>query len=962
MKPLLEGRASERLKPECVVYIKEFYREVSCFWDFPDIEISISLSKCFRCILNGGADPYKLRADLVPWESDGTKTQVTDKLFLQDVIREGLAIDKIIEDFGRAMNSVSNGMTEFRPSAFNDREGSVDLGNAAGQYLGNINSMSSAISSSVDSQAVSQSSIQEWVLTLLDLSIDLSANDRSAAYMCRHGLCRGAVVFLNEFAAKNFRNPKVALSVELLWTCLESYIIHAGEMFSESRDVYMQIDIVDFEFTLNVFKDVVFKIIHQGYRLTDKELRNELIIVLTLLSRFPRSTPAFLQSGMLNLLITYSCVTECGKDGWPFFMQPIAKIRNFGSIFDIDLEFKRHLWSLVSDLMSSDDEDVITSVAASPLVDMLLMYLEHSTVQSEHQSIAHRVHGVDTSLSKSLLPKEKPQKELIGLAATFSDLPQTADMDSTAKTDAGEGDALSVRKHILAFVSALSVHQLIEFQMVAVVFLAQHCCRLLGEFLRIDGPVRVLELIHIYWHSSLDRHRTILFHTMIALNKCVLSLPSVVKPLIEYQEIVHVLLQIFGEVDEEYIRSQAARLISNMCRNSSTSVNQLRHFHGIKLLVQAITSYCEGRRVQVGKKAGVKLLGEDNSAELDEEELKPGGDITIFIIAIIDAVQNGIVGNEKNESHFAQDEGIDALLDLLEVSPFLLRLKVLRLLADILENSSLVSFVHAWRSSHTMRSAAQIICHCWQDEEARLGFPRNQGLLTNLFDPLRGHAWPLKQLGQTTTSVYDSLSTASMSLLTKGKVELSPADPGGVSLDVRLKAMQVDSRCILSEILGLMQLLDHEHCFTSSSGNNEELDSSPVKKLASSAELGLNPSEKQVLSIAKRYGVLLRGEFWRELADELDARGIVPIEADQAQIQYHIQESFLAASIIQLEHFELQEHEKGAKKAESDLFIGGILDQKNQQIKAEWIKRNAMKKMKKSSGSTYHANRDHSSC
>jgi hypothetical protein len=229
-----------------------------------------------------------------------------------------------------------------------------------------------------------------------------------------------------------------------------------------------------------------------------------------------------------------------------------------------------------------------------------------------------------------------------------------------------------------------------EFQAIAIAFLAEHACRMLGEFLRIDGPLRVLGLIHMYWQSNQDRHKTVLYNAMILLNKCILTLPSIVKPLLEYQEIINVLLQIFSNVEEEYIRAQSARLISNLCKNSPDSALQLRQFHGIKLLVQAMTTYCESRRVQVGKKAGIKFGNEPTAIELDKEDLKPGGDIAVFIIAVIDCVQNGIVGTQKNESVFAQQEGVDAILDLLEVSPFLLRLKVLRLFADILENSSLI--------------------------------------------------------------------------------------------------------------------------------------------------------------------------------------------------------------------------------------------------------------------------------
>ena len=117
-------------------------------------------------------------------------------------------------------------------------------------------------------------------------------------------------------------------------------------------------------------------------------------------------------------------------------------------------------------------------------------------------------------------------------------------------------------------------------------------------------------------------------------------------------------------------------------------------------------------------------------------------------------------------------------------------------------------------------------------------------------------------------------------------------------------------------------------------------------KTTSFAELGLTPQDKQVISIAKRYDILLRGEIWKEVDDILTAEGITPIDSDNAKIQYFLKERFNASSIILLEHFELNEVEKGVKREESDAFINKILDQKTQQIKAEWIKKNARKKNK----------------
>ena len=115
-------------------------------------------------------------------------------------------------------------------------------------------------------------------------------------------------------------------------------------------------------------------------------------------------------------------------------------------------------------------------------------------------------------------------------------------------------------------------------------------------------------------------------------------------------------------------------------------------------------------------------------------------------------------------------------------------------------------------------------------------------------------------------------------------------------------------------------------------------------KTTSFAELGLTPQDKQVISIAKRYEIMLNGAFWREVCDALISEGITPIDSDNAKIQYFLKESFNAASMVLLEHFELNEVEKGVKREESQAFINKILDQKTQQIKAEWIKKNSRKK------------------
>ena len=57
----------------------------------------------------------------------------------------------------------------------------------------------------------------------------------------------------------------------------------------------------------------------------------------------------------------------------------MAKFRNFVSSFDIDMQFKREVWLLTSELMANDDPDVLTCIASSPILLVMLLYLEQNS-------------------------------------------------------------------------------------------------------------------------------------------------------------------------------------------------------------------------------------------------------------------------------------------------------------------------------------------------------------------------------------------------------------------------------------------------------------------------------------------------------------------------------------------------------------------------------------------------------
>ena len=102
-------------------------------------------------------------------------------------------------------------------------------------------------------------------------------------------------------------------------------------------------NIMDFDFVVNTLLSVFVRLLHEGYRMADKECRNEVLICLSMISTFDQATSSFMSSGALRVFTSYACIAEVGQGEWTFFDRPFAKIRNFGSIHDIDLQLKREL-------------------------------------------------------------------------------------------------------------------------------------------------------------------------------------------------------------------------------------------------------------------------------------------------------------------------------------------------------------------------------------------------------------------------------------------------------------------------------------------------------------------------------------------------------------------------------------------------------------------------------------------
>ena len=134
----------------------------------------------------------------------------------------------------------------------------------------------------------------------------------------------------------------------------------------------------------------------------DKELRNEVLIVANLIARHRKSHAPFRTTHLLQLLLLYATAAEkgatvqslayggddeTGPTGHGSGMaagasrtlavlgQPLADPHNYATISGPDLELKRILWALLSDLSRMDSAN-LDLIVRSDLVECLLMYLD----------------------------------------------------------------------------------------------------------------------------------------------------------------------------------------------------------------------------------------------------------------------------------------------------------------------------------------------------------------------------------------------------------------------------------------------------------------------------------------------------------------------------------------------------------------------------------------------------------
>jgi hypothetical protein len=364
---------------------------------------------------------------------------------------------------------------------------------------------------------------------------------------------------------------------------------------------------------------------------------------------------------------------------------------------------------------------------------------------------------------------------------------------------------------------------------------------------------------------------------------------------------------------------------------------KLFHSDGImesKIMVNAcvlLSNICYGdgqednkNQVRLRKNGGVEILRE--RIRWSPEDSLSAQDKAI---AIIGAVWGCVVGNRRSEARFLKLEGVDALLDMVEVCPRIMQPQIVGTIADLMRNPKAIPYFKSWKSDINMKSASQLFLEMWIAEEARLGLARPQatgGIIANLIYPLRKH--------------YDASATRS-EMEEREKVN----EPESPIAHARLKEALAAAKTFEAG-----KAVDKETELLAAVVNSSDLRPKVYAALAAvgfeNIEEDLETEETKISKVySEQYPIFRVGEIYADIKEELAIENVTPVSADSLWIEGQLEEAFNIASGVKCEQTAVKFRADGNMQEGEANFLNSIRQKGEQELQAQLsMKKNRMPK------------------
>mmetsp|Transcript_8913 Transcript_8913/g.11809 ORF Transcript_8913/g.11809 Transcript_8913/m.11809 type:complete len:1206 (+) Transcript_8913:188-3805(+) len=935
-KPLCRAKANEELMAHGQANFRALVAALGellgC--DFRHIQLEAAIA--LRQLANGNPGPGEENRDMEVYRVPGGQTVARDlRRPRRDVNQEALCHEdvprKAVEQL-KIQVEILREMTLSRPPSgrptidpeneenpAEDNEESSDDEDLVGDMLGEIN----------EDDGVS---VDELVRGLIGLVHELSTDSTNSTALCEAGGLR-PILRLIDGRELPYVKPLAQMGaatldvlIELLWNCLEhSYdrvnsvaVYSRTEMIKIHRKANAMYLLAQDEF-IGILKELLEEMLKRGYRHKDKELRNEVLIVISLVAKHPNSHQCFHSTAMLHLLIKYATVSEGGLDSFDDD-DDLPNSANFATTLEVDIELKRLMWSLLVELCASD-RDNLAAVVGSPLMETLLMYLDMDREPSQ-------MTNTNTSLYMSSKSQNWSSMNNSGLVDIKEKLVET-DSQLTVNTNAKKFSKMQL--HILQQ-QALSV-------------LLNLAPRAPGRFRALGGHVITLRLLDPSVSGTSD-----LAQSAMMLLLSVVGLPDIQEELVRLDAMRIMLARFMDHSALPSLRADAVCILSRLCKNSKENQVEFRHLGGVESLISALKEYCAQRSRTVADRKKKNAVGSDTSST---------DKLDTLIIHAVDCLWNATVNNKKSESRFLSADGMDAVLDLLEVCPTSMRHQVTGLLADVARNKRVLPYLKAWRSDVDMSSAVQLLLRFWEEEEKQLGLARPGGILQNCYRPLSSHIAD----GGDNLARPPGSDLAMISTQRTGGGSIFEQAAGGM-LDSSLSSQSSGAFSRLNDALKASVTLGSglpiRGSMASQKGGLTNNDRQQLAKAVSVLDLrakialvlkqlafsdkdhGLTPHQKMALLMARHYEDFRESGAWMDVYEELKKEKVNPIAADRLLLDSKLECAFNQTLNVKCQQMEFKTQKHHVEKESEDQFLAGILLQRDQEIHQEIIKRNAL--------------------
>lgn len=234
----------------------------------------------------------------------------------------------------------------------------------------------------------------EYLLPLLDLISNCILYRDLAQKFSNFGILKDIIYVI--FDCEDFRSYIVKSCFEIIWNAIEAVGISCIKLFA-TEDIIAQL------------KKVFENIMKHGYKLEDKCLRNELLILINYLLGDEKALYYFSQQNQMptvqspatfiEILIVYATIDEIS-----FYNEPILNnnLRAFYGTTSEDLEFKKLIWSGLLTAIQSNQPQILEKIK-----DVRRLRTTDSTRSSSRSTFAMQPLPISCFLANRKLPSTK---------------------------------------------------------------------------------------------------------------------------------------------------------------------------------------------------------------------------------------------------------------------------------------------------------------------------------------------------------------------------------------------------------------------------------------------------------------------------------------------------------------------------------------------------------------------------